>query len=41
MHMGMRSPASGTGIMALGFIWVAMMRTLNVKEMTQTKGNVF
>lgn len=33
--------ASGTGILALGSIWAAMMRNLNVKEMTQTNGNVF
>ncbi|CAG8043789.1 unnamed protein product [Penicillium olsonii] len=33
--------ASGTGFMVLGFIWVGMMKNLNVKTMTQTKGNVF
>lgn len=31
---------AGTVVMALGFIWVGMMRNLNVKKMTQTKGNV-
>ncbi|KAJ5128512.1 hypothetical protein N7476_007135 [Penicillium atrosanguineum] len=36
-----RMLAAGTAIMALGFIWVAMMKNLNVKKMTQTKGTVF
>lgn len=35
-----RMLASGTAFMALGFIWVAMIKNLNVKTMTQTKGNV-
>ncbi|KAL4792627.1 major facilitator superfamily domain-containing protein, partial [Aspergillus venezuelensis] len=35
-----RMLAAGTAIMVLGFIWVAMMRNINVKNMTQTKGNV-
>lgn len=33
--------AAGTAFMALGFIWVGMMRNLNVKTMTQSKGNLF
>ncbi|KAI6907539.1 MFS general substrate transporter [Hortaea werneckii] len=33
--------AAGTAFMALGFIWVGMMRNLNVKTMVQTKGNLF
>ncbi|KAF7189000.1 MFS siderochrome iron transporter B [Pseudocercospora fuligena] len=33
--------ATGTAFMVLGFIWVGMMRNVNVKTMTQTKGNVF
>lgn len=32
---------AGTVFMVLGFIWVGMMRNLNVKNMTQTRGNVF
>ncbi|KAF2021569.1 MFS siderochrome iron transporter MirB [Aaosphaeria arxii CBS 175.79] len=36
-----RMLATGTGIMALGFIWILLFRNLNVKKMTQTKGNVF
>lgn len=32
--------ATGAAIMVLGFGWVAMMRNINVKTMTQTKGNV-
>ncbi|KIX05780.1 uncharacterized protein Z518_03752 [Rhinocladiella mackenziei CBS 650.93] len=36
-----RMLAAGTAIMVLGFVWVAMMRDLNVKKMSQTKGNVF
>ncbi|KAL4926713.1 MFS siderochrome iron transporter MirB [Aspergillus undulatus] len=35
-----RMLAAGTAFMVLGFIWVGMMRNLNVKNMTQTKGNV-
>jgi MFS family permease len=31
---------AGTAFMVLGFIWVGMMRNLNVKNMTQTRGNV-
>ena len=33
--------AAGTAFMVLGFIWVGMMRNINVKSMVQTKGNVF
>ncbi|KAF4551973.1 MFS siderochrome iron transporter B-like protein [Elsinoe fawcettii] len=33
--------ASGTAFMALGFIWVAMIKNVDVRKMTQTKGNVF
>lgn len=36
-----RMLAAGTAFMALGFIWVAMIKNVNVKQMTQTKGNVF
>lgn len=36
-----RMLAAGTGIMALGFIWVFIMRNLNVANMKQTKGMVF
>lgn len=36
-----RMLATGSSIMVLGFIWVAMIRNLNVKNMSQTKGNVF
>lgn len=36
-----RMLAAGTSIMVLAFIWVGMMRNLNVKKMHQTKGNVF
>jgi hypothetical protein len=32
---------AGTVFMVLGFVWVGMMRNINVKNMTQTKGNVF
>ena len=32
---------AGTVFMVLGFAWVGMMKNLNVKKMTQTKGNVF
>ncbi|KAF9895316.1 hypothetical protein FE257_000220 [Aspergillus nanangensis] len=35
-----RMLAAGTAFMVLGFLWVAMIRNLNVKNMTQTKGNV-
>ncbi|KAI1612471.1 siderochrome-iron transporter MirB [Exophiala viscosa] len=35
-----RMLAAGTAIMVLGFVWVAMMRDLNVKKMSQTRGNV-
>ena len=35
-----RMLAAGTAFMVLGFVWVGMMRNLNVKNMTQTKGNV-
>ncbi|KAI7231126.1 MFS general substrate transporter [Hortaea werneckii] len=33
--------APGTAFMALVFIWVGMMRNLNVKTMEQSKGNLF
>lgn len=36
-----RMLAAATGIMVLGFVWVGMMRNLNVKKMSQTVGNVF
>ncbi|KAL2823785.1 siderophore iron transporter mirB [Aspergillus cavernicola] len=36
-----RMLAAGTGLMVLCFIWVAMIRNYNVKQMTQTKGVVF
>lgn len=36
-----RMLAAGTSIMALSFIWVAMMRNLNVGKMKQVKGNVW
>ncbi|KAL6914915.1 hypothetical protein FSST1_012675 [Fusarium sambucinum] len=36
-----RMLAAGTAIMALSFIWVALIRNLKVSEMKQTKGNVF
>ncbi|KAL3478148.1 siderophore iron transporter mirB [Aspergillus californicus] len=36
-----RMLAAGTGLMALCFIWVAMIRNYNVKTTTQTKGVVF
>ncbi|CAK7206638.1 hypothetical protein SEUCBS139899_009440 [Sporothrix eucalyptigena] len=35
-----RMLAAGTSIMVLGFVAVALMRNLNVKKMTQTRGNV-
>lgn len=31
---------AATAFMILGFVWVGMMKNLNVKYMTQTKGNV-
>jgi hypothetical protein len=36
-----RMLAAGTAIMALSFVWVALIRNLKVSEMRQTKGNVF
>ena len=36
-----RMLAAGTAVMALGFVWVALIRNLKVSEMKQTKGNVF
>ncbi|KAH6988230.1 putative transporter [Ilyonectria sp. MPI-CAGE-AT-0026] len=36
-----RMLAAGTGIMVLSFIWVFMLRNINVKKMSQTKGTVF
>jgi hypothetical protein len=30
---------AATAFMILSFVWVGMMRNLNVKKMTQTKGN--
>ncbi|KAF4458746.1 siderophore iron transporter mirB [Fusarium albosuccineum] len=36
-----RMLAAGTAIMALSFVWVALIRNLKVSEMKQTKGNVF
>ncbi len=35
-----RMLAAATAIMVLGFVWVGMMKNLNVKKMSQTKGNV-
>lgn len=35
-----RMLAAGTGIMALSFIWMLMIRNLDVSKMTQTKGVV-
>lgn len=35
-----RMLAAGTAVMVLGFGWIAMMRNLNVKTMSQTRGNV-
>ncbi|RAH80326.1 siderochrome-iron transporter MirB, partial [Aspergillus japonicus CBS 114.51] len=35
-----RMLAAATAFMVLGFVWVGMMRNINVKNMTQTKGNV-
>ncbi|KAJ9148566.1 Siderochrome-iron transporter MirB [Pleurostoma richardsiae] len=39
-HAQAKMLAAGTAIMVLGFVWVAMMKDLNVKKMSQTKGNV-
>ncbi|KAL4778300.1 siderophore iron transporter mirB [Aspergillus varians] len=36
-----RMLAAGTGLMALCFIWMVMIRNYNVKNMSQTKGMVF
>ncbi|CCH43271.1 Siderophore iron transporter [Wickerhamomyces ciferrii] len=36
-----RMLAAGTAIMALGFIWVALIRNYKVSEMKQNKGNLF
>ncbi|EON98860.1 putative mfs siderochrome iron transporter protein [Phaeoacremonium minimum UCRPA7] len=36
-----RMLAAGTAIMVLSFIWVALIRNLNVSKLKQTKGNVF
>ncbi|PWY73048.1 MFS general substrate transporter [Aspergillus heteromorphus CBS 117.55] len=36
-----RMLAVGTGIMALAFIWVMMIRNINLKEVPQVKGMVF
>ncbi|KAL4804741.1 siderophore iron transporter mirB [Aspergillus unguis] len=36
-----RMLAAGTGLMALSFIWVFMIKNYNVKNMSQTKGMVF
>ncbi|KAL4739563.1 siderophore iron transporter mirB [Aspergillus similis] len=36
-----RMLAAGTGLMALSFIWMFMIRNYNVKNMSQTKGMVF
>ncbi|KAL6240381.1 hypothetical protein RBB50_012718 [Rhinocladiella similis] len=35
-----RMLAASCAIMVLGFVWVAMIRNVNVKKMSQTKGNV-
>jgi MFS family permease len=35
-----RMLAAGTAFMVLGFVWVGMMKNLNVKTMSQTRGNV-
>ncbi|TQW00270.1 siderophore iron transporter mirB [Cordyceps javanica] len=35
-----RMLAAGTAFMALGFLWVGMIKNMNVKKMKQTKGNV-
>ncbi|KAL4751019.1 siderophore iron transporter mirB [Aspergillus terricola var. indicus] len=36
-----RMLAAGTGLMALSFIWMFMIKNYNVKNMSQTKGMVF
>ena len=36
-----RMLAAGTGIMALCFIWIFMIKNLNVSKMSQTKGTVW
>jgi hypothetical protein len=36
-----RMLAAGTGLMSLSFIWMFLIRDINVKEMKQTKGVVF
>lgn len=36
-----RMLAAGTGLMVLSFAWVALMKNLNVKKASQTKGVVF
>lgn len=36
-----RMLAAGTGIMVLSFIWIIMIKNLNVAKMTQTRGNVW
>ncbi|OJJ04489.1 hypothetical protein ASPVEDRAFT_172748 [Aspergillus versicolor CBS 583.65] len=35
-----RMLAAGTAVMVLGFVWIGMIRNLNVKTMSQTRGNV-
>ena len=35
-----RMLAAGTGLMVLSFIWIFMIRNLNVAKMTQTRGVV-
>lgn len=35
-----RMLATGTALMVLGFFWVALIKNYNVKNMSQTKGNV-
>ncbi|OAA79693.1 siderochrome-iron transporter MirB [Akanthomyces lecanii RCEF 1005] len=35
-----RMLAAGTAFMVLGFVWVGMIKNINVKKMSQTKGNV-
>ncbi|VEU22185.1 DEKNAAC103164 [Brettanomyces naardenensis] len=36
-----RMLAAGTALMALSFVWVAIIKNINVKEIKQTRGNVF
>ncbi|KAH8879148.1 siderophore iron transporter mirB [Thozetella sp. PMI_491] len=36
-----RMLAAGTGVMALSFVWMFLIKDLNVSKMTQTKGVVF